>query len=164
MATKYHNLSSYDADKVPSAETMRFGIAVAEWNGNITFALLTGAVDTLMVNGAKEENIDVEIVPGCFELTFAAKAMADSGKYDALIIIGCVVRGDTPHFDYICEGVTAGATQINAEGKVPCIFGVLTTNTMQQAIDRAGGVLGNKGDEAAVTAIRMADLAKRVRG
>ena len=155
MATAYHNLSDYDFNSVPDASDMRFGIVVSEWNYNITGALLAGAVKTLQTHGAKEENILVQHVPGSFELTFGSAQMIQSGKVDAVIAIGCVVRGDTPHFDYICEGVTAGLSQLNVTGDTPVIFGLITTNNLEQAQERSGGRLGNKGDECAVTALHM---------
>ena len=158
MATAYHNLSDYDPASVPNAENMRFGIAVSEWNSPITHALLEGAFGTLLKQGAKESNILIKRVPGSFELTYAANQLADSGKVDAVIVLGCVIKGETPHFDYVCMGVTQGVTQLNATGNVPVIFGLLTTNTMQQAEERSGGRLGNKGDECAIAAIKMVDF------
>jgi 6,7-dimethyl-8-ribityllumazine synthase len=155
MATAYQNLSDYDPTTVPNAASMRVGIIVAEWNKNITEALLKGAIDTLEKHGVKENNIYVSRVPGTFELTFGARQMALMKKPDAVITLGCVVRGDTPHFDYVCQGVTQGVTLLNTQFDIPFIFGVLTTDTMQQSIDRAGGCLGNKGDECAVAAIKM---------
>ena len=163
MATAYHNLSEYDFDSVPSAESMRFGILVSEWNYNITGALLAGAVKTLQAHGAKEENILVAHVPGSFELTFGANQMIQSGKVDAGIAIGCVVRGDTPHFDYVCAGTTQGIAHLNATTDIPVIYGLITTNNMQQAEDRAGGCLGNKGDECAVAAIKMVNLKQQLK-
>ena len=163
MATAYHNLSEYDFESVPSAESMRFGILVSEWNYNITGALLAGAVKTLQTHGAKEENILVEHVPGSFELTFGANQMIQSGKVDAVIAIGCVVRGDTPHFDYVCAGTTQGIAHLNATTDTPVIYGLITTNNMQQAEDRAGGCLGNKGDEGAVAAIKMVHLKQELK-
>lgn len=148
--------------KVPSARNLRFAIAVAEWNANITMELLRGAVDTLTAAGAEE--IKVMHVPGAFELTNAAARLKQEAYYDAIIVLGCVVRGDTPHFDYICQGVTQGIsilnTQIDHPGSkqvriTPVIFGVLTTETMAQAEERTTGFLGNKGIEAAETAIKM---------
>ena len=162
MATAYHNLSDYDFSSVPSAEKMKFGIVVSEWNYNITGALLKGAIDTLKKHRAKDENILVKTVPGSFELTFGSAQMIKSGKVDAVIAIGCVVRGDTPHFDYVCAGTTQGIAQLNAEGDIPVIYGLITTNTMQQAEDRAGGRLGNKGDECAITAIKMLDFKEKL--
>ena len=157
MATIHHNLSEYDFNSVPSAENMRFGIVVAEWNDNITIPLMQGAVNTLMKHGAKEENIIVQTVPGSFELIFGTQQMMKTGKVDAVIAIGCVVRGDTPHFDYICEGTTQGLAHFNTTGDIPVIYGLITTNNMQQAEDRSGGKLGNKGDECAISAIKMLD-------
>lgn len=163
MATIYHNLSEYDFNSVPDATGMRFGIVVSEWNDNITGALLDGAVKTLKRHGAKDENILIESVPGSFELTFGAAQMIKSGKVDAVIALGCVVRGDTPHFDYVCAGATQGITHLNATTDTPVIYGLITTNNMQQAEDRAGGKLGNKGDECAITAIKMLDFACRLK-
>ena len=157
METSYHNLSDYDFNSVPDASNMKFGIVVSEWNSNITGALLEGAVKTLLKHGTKEENIHVQMVPGSFELTFGASQMIKSNKFDAIIAIGCVVRGDTPHFDYVCAGTTQGIAHLNATCDIPVIYGLITTNTMEQAEDRAGGKLGNKGDECAITAIKMID-------
>jgi 6,7-dimethyl-8-ribityllumazine synthase len=161
MATAYHNLSEYDINSVPSAENMKFGIVVSEWNENITAALLHGAEETLKRHGAKPDNIEVYTVPGSFELIYGASRFVKQGKVDAVIVLGCVVRGDTPHFDYVCEGTTQGIAALNAQGSIPVIFGLITTNTMQQAEDRAGGIHGNKGDECAVTAIKMVSLADK---
>ena len=155
MATILHNLSDYDFDKVPDASNMCFGIVVAEWNEEITGALLDGAVKTLEKNGALPENIHVKSVPGSFELIYGAKQMVLNGGYDAVIILGCVIKGDTPHFDYICQGVTYGIARINATCEIPVIYGLLTCNDLQQAKDRSGGKLGNKGDECAVDPIKM---------
>ena len=161
MATT--NLSAYDKSSMPDASKMKFAIICSEWNEKVTGALLKGAYDTLMVNGVKEENIFVEYVPGTFELTFGAKRAMQFYRPDAVIVLGCVVRGGTPHFDYVCGGVTQGITSLNEEGTIPVIFGVLTTDDMQQALDRAGGSLGNKGDEAAVTAIKMVALSNKLK-
>ena len=136
MATALHNLSDYDTQSVPDASNMCFGIVVAEWNKEVTGALLRGAVDTLEKHGALPENIHVKTV--------------------AVIILGCVIRGETPHFDYICQGVTYGIARLNTTSEIPIIFGLLTTENLQQAKDRSGGRLGNKGDECAVDAIKMA--------
>jgi 6,7-dimethyl-8-ribityllumazine synthase len=155
MATAYQNLSYYDFDSVPDASGMTVGIVVAEWNKAITEKLLQGASDTLERHKVKPENIIVKRVPGSFELTYGAKRIAESTSVNAVIVLGCVVRGDTPHFDYVCSGVTQGITELNLMYDIPFIFGLLTTDTMQQAEDRAGGKYGNKGDEAAVTAIKM---------
>ena len=163
MATAYHNLSEYDFNSVPNAENMKFGIVVSEWNYNITGALLEGAINTLKRHGAKEENIQVTTVPGSFELTFGSNQLINKTDVDAVIALGCVVRGDTPHFDYVCMGATQGITQLNTQGDVPVIFGLITTNNMEQAEDRAGGKLGNKGDECAITAIKMIDFVWRLK-
>jgi len=152
------NLSVYDPGSVPDASDMRFGIVVSDWNKDVTWALLEGAVSTLKKHGASKQNIIVKHVPGSFELTLGAQFLAEYDDLDAIICLGCVIQGETPHFTYICQGVTHGITQLNMEYNIPFIFGVLTTNTQQQAIDRAGGKHGNKGDEAAVTAIKMANL------
>ncbi|WP_167608103.1 6,7-dimethyl-8-ribityllumazine synthase [Maribellus sediminis] len=156
MATK--DLSAYDYNSVPSAANMRFGIVVAEWNWEITSALAQGAVDTLIKHDASEENITVKYVPGTFELPLGGQYFAEMDNVDAVILLGCVIQGETRHFDYICEGVTQGTKDLNLKYNKPFIFGVLTTNNEQQALDRAGGKLGNKGDEAAITAIKMVDL------
>ena len=156
MATALHNLSDYDTQSVPDASNMCFGIVVAEWNKEITGALLKGAVDTLEKHGALPENIHVKTVPGSFELIYGARQMSLNGNYDAVIILGCVIRGETPHFGYICQGVTYGIARLNTTSEIPIIFGLLTTENLQQAQDRSGGRLGNKGDECAVDAIKMA--------
>ena len=156
MATALRNLSSYDATKVPDASNMCFGIVVSEWNPEITGALLEGAVNTLERHGAIPENIHVKTVSGSFELIYGAHQMVLNGGYDALIVLGSVIKGDTPHFDYICQGVTTGIARLNTTSEIPIIYGLLTTDNLQQALDRAGGKLGNKGDECAVDAIKMA--------
>ena len=155
MATALHNLSEYDINKIPDASNMCFGIVVAEWNPEITGALLDGTVKTLEKHGALPENIHVKTVPGSFELIYGAHQMTKRGMYDAVIILGCVIRGETPHFDYICQGTTQGLAELNRQAEVPVIYGLLTCNTMQQALDRCGGALGNKGDECAITALKM---------
>jgi 6,7-dimethyl-8-ribityllumazine synthase len=152
------NLSGYDPGKVPSAAELRFGIVVSEWNNEITMALLDGAVKTLKKHEVAESNIIIKHVPGSFELTLGAQFIAEYDDVDAVICLGCVIQGETPHFNYICQSVTQGITQLNLEYNIPFVFGVLTTLDQQQAIDRSGGKLGNKGDEAAVTAIKMAIL------
>ena len=163
MATAYHNLSDYDFNSVPDASAMRFGIVVSEWNFNITGALLKGAVETLKRHGAKEENILIQTMPGSFELTFGSAQLIKSEKVDAVIALGCVVRGDTPHFDYVCAGATQGIAYLNATTDIPVVYGLITTNNMQQAEERAGGKLGNKGDECAVTAIKMIDFSCKLK-
>ncbi|MBQ7571674.1 MAG: 6,7-dimethyl-8-ribityllumazine synthase [Bacteroidaceae bacterium] len=162
MATAFHHLSDYDPATVPSAEGMKFGIVVSEWNSDITGALFEGARNTLLHHGAHEADITTLTVPGSFELVYGAARMIKSGRFDAVIAIGCVIRGDTPHFDYICQGATQGLAQLNAEGNTPVIYGLLTCNDMEQAEMRAGGMLGNKGDECAITAIKMVDYTRRL--
>lgn len=156
MATALHNLSNYDFDSVPDASNMCFGIVVAEWNHDITGALLEGCVKTLEKHGAIPENIHVKTVPGSFELIYGAQQMCKNDGFDAVIILGSVIQGETPHFSYICQGVTNGIARLNATQNIPVIYGLLTTLDHQQALDRAGGKYGNKGDECAVTAIKMA--------
>lgn len=155
------DLSNYDPSQVPSAKDMSFGIVVSDWNSEVTHALLKGAYETLTKHGAKEENIMVCHVPGSFELVYGSKKMAEELVVDAIIALGCVVRGGTPHFDYVCQGTTNGLARLNAdcEYDIPFVFGLLTTDDMQQALDRAGGIHGNKGTECAVTAIKMVDFA-----
>lgn len=157
------DLSNYDSNKVPSAQGMTFSIVVSDWNSEVTHALLQGAYETLTKHGAAEADIKVEHVPGSFELVFASKMLL--GKADAVIALGSVVRGGTPHFDYVCEGTTNGLADLNAstQHSTPVIFGLLTTDDMQQALDRAGGIHGNKGVECAVTAIKMVDFVRKNR-
>lgn len=131
---------------------------VADWNSEVTHPLLDGAVKTLKRHGVTADNIIVRHVPGTFELTLGAQWMAEYEDLDGVICLGCVIQGETPHFTYICQGVTQGITQLNLDYNIPFIFGVLTTLDLRQALDRAGGKHGNKGDEAAVTAIKMAAL------
>jgi len=158
MASALKNLSDYDFSKVPDGTNFKVGIVVAEWNQDITTKLLKAAVDTLRKHNVREENIFVEFVPGTFELVSGAKMIYKGYKPDAVICIGCVIKGDTPHFEYICMGATKGITDLNLMYDVPFIFGVLTTLNLQQALDRCGGIHGNKGDEAAVTALKMIGL------
>ncbi len=159
MATALKNLSHISGE-VPSAKGMRFGIVVSEWNEAITFALRDAAINTLLKQGAVESDMDVRYVPGSFELVLGAQLMAECQKFDAIICLGCVIQGETRHFDFICQGVTQGIMQLNTLYKIPFIFGLLTTQNLEQAQDRAGGKHGNKGDEAAVTAIKMVALKK----
>jgi 6,7-dimethyl-8-ribityllumazine synthase len=156
------NLSNYDPELVPDASEMRFGVVVSDWNNEVTWSLLYGVLKTLKKHGATKKNIIVKHVPGSFELTLGAQFLAEYDDLDAIICLGCVIQGETPHFTYICQGVTQGITQLNMEYNIPFIFGVLTTQTQEQAIDRAGGKHGNKGDEAAVTAIKMASLQREM--
>jgi 6,7-dimethyl-8-ribityllumazine synthase len=145
---------------LPDAKEMQFGIVVSEWNNEITEALFQGAKQTLLDAGVSAENIFRKNVPGSFELPLGAKFFLDEIKPDAVICIGCVIQGETRHFDFICTAVSNGIMQLGLDYSIPVIFGVLTTNTLQQAVDRCGGKFGNKGIEAAVTAIQMAALKK----
>ena len=155
MASALHNLSSYDPSTVPDGSQWKIGIVVSEWNEDVTGALLQGAYDTLLKHGVQAQNITVKTVPGSFELVYGSAWMTQQTDVDAVIAIGCVIRGDTPHFDYICQGTTQGLAELNRKAVVPVIYGLLTCNTLQQALDRCGGALGNKGDECAVTALKM---------
>ncbi len=162
MATSLKNLSDYDIQSVPDAKGWKFAVVQAEWNEHITGALANGAIETLKKHGVNEEDILKKFVPGTFELTHASRSIAEYTEVDAVIAIGVVIRGDTPHFDYICQGVTQGLTELNVAFPIPFIFGVLTTENEQQALYRAGGIHGNKGDEAAITAIKMVQLNKQL--
>lgn len=159
MATENKNLSQYDKKKIPNAESMRFGIVTSDWNDDITHAMRNGAIKTLMDCGAYEENIFSWSVPGSFELVNGAKRMLKQ-EVDAVIVIGCVIQGETRHFDFICNGVTQGIAYLNAKQDIPLIFCVLTDNTLEQSIERSGGKYGNKGVEAAITAIKMVNLGR----
>ena len=158
MSTELHKSISIE---LPHLEGLRVGIVAARWNSQVTDSLLKGAIDRIVEEGYGRECITVQRVPGTIELTFAAAQMARSGKYDAVIMIGCVIRGGTPHFDYVCDSATQGCSMLNATQDVPIIFCVLTTDDEQQALDRAGGALCNKGTEAAEAAIEMAAIARR---
>ena len=140
---------------VPRLKDVRVAIAVAEWNGDITALLRDGATETLRRYGVASGDIEVFTVPGAIELTFAASQLIESSNFDAVIVFGCVERGDTPHFDYVCQSVTQGITMLNADCDTPVIFGVLTVESHQQALDRCGGPAGHKGVEAAEAALKM---------
>ena len=157
MATENTNLSNYDSTTLPDATRFRFGIVVSEWNPTITKGLLGGAVDTLLDCGVDQSNIQTIHVPGSFELIYGAKKMQQQ-LMDAVIAIGSVIKGETKHFDFVCDGVTQGIKDLNILHDVPVIFCVLTDDTLQQSIERSGGIHGNKGVEAAITAIKMAHL------
>ena len=155
------DLSKYDVNQLPGADVLarqRYAIVVADWNSDVTYAMAQGALETLVKHGVQEENIDVLHVPGTVELTYGAARIMKEERINAVIVIGCVIQGETPHFDYVCQSVTEGVAALNAQGKVPVIFSVLTVLNQQQALDRCGGKLGNKGIEGAYTAIRMANL------
>lgn len=158
MATSLKNLSAYNPEDVPSAQKYSFGIVIAEWNREITEKLAEGAIKTLQKHGVSEENILVKYVPGSFELSLGAQYFAEYTNVDAILCLGCVIQGETRHFDYICDSVTRGITDLNLKYNKPFVFGVLTTNNLKQAKERAGGKHGNKGDEAAITAIKMVAL------
>lgn len=153
------NFLQHNANNIPDASMMRFGIVVTEWNAHITEPMLKSAVATLSEYGVTETNITVKYVPGAFELIFGCSQLAEHGYVDAIIALGCVIKGDTPHFDYICEGTTEGLVRLNTDGKIPMINGVLTVNNEQQALDRAGEKM-DKGREFAITAIKMVDFVK----
>lgn len=163
MSAIYKNLSDFSATSIPSAGGMKFGIVVSEWNGEITGKLYEGCMQTLLEHGAAREGIDRIDVPGSFELPAGAGLLASSDEYDAIICLGCVIQGETRHFEFICQAVAQGLMQLTIKHGKPFIFGVLTPDTVQQALDRAGGKYGNKGDEAAVTAIKMAFLRQNIR-
>ena len=161
------NLSEYNPNDLCSADILksqRYAIIVADWNSEITYAMCDGARETLIEHGVQPENIEIKHVPGTVELTYAAAQIVNSHvtkvkkTCNAIIAIGCVIQGDTPHFDYVCQSVTQGISILNSKGAVPVIFSVLTTLNKQQALDRAGGKLGNKGIEGAVAAMRMANI------
>ncbi|MFD2727216.1 6,7-dimethyl-8-ribityllumazine synthase [Hyunsoonleella rubra] len=159
MATANKNLSDYDKTAIPNANKFRFGIVVSEWNENITEALYQGAYDTLIENGVLPANIVRWNVPGSFELIYGCKKMQEQ-MVNAVIAIGSVIQGETKHFDFVCEAVSQGIKDLNVMRETPVIFCVLTDNTIQQAQDRSGGKHGNKGTEAAIAAIQMAELRK----
>ena len=161
MATENKNLSQYDKTTIPNAKNFRFGIVVSEWNERITEGLFQGAFDAFIDCGGIKENIVRWNVPGSFELIYGCKKMQESyDMLDAIIAIGSVIQGETKHFDFVCEGVTQGIKDLNIQNDIPVVFCVLTDNTMQQSIDRSGGKHGNKGTEAAIAAIKMAQLRK----
>lgn len=155
MASNLKNLSDYSDRNTGSVSDKRFGIVVSEWNDEITGALLEGALETLKEQGVPKKNISVHYVPGSFELPLGAQFLAKDNTMDAVLCLGCVIQGETRHFDFICDAVANGICNVGLKYDKPVIFGVLTTNTMQQALDRAGGKHGNKGEEAAITAVKM---------
>ena len=155
MATALQNLSSYDASAFPDIQEKRFGLVVADWNRELTDVLSAGAYETLLRHGAKDEHIFRNMVPGAFELTLGAQLLAQQEEIDAVICLGVVIQGETKHDDYINHAVAQGLTQVGLKFNKPVIFGLVTTNTLEQAWDRTGGKHGNKGVEAAVAAIQM---------
>ena len=158
MATANKNLSNYDKNTIPNAEDFRFGIVVSEWNDTITNGLYSGAETALIDCGALPQNIVRWNVPGSFELVYGSKKMIETQNVDVVITIGSLIKGETMHFEFVCEGVTQGIKDLNVLSDVPVIFCVLTDNTEQQSMDRSGGIHGNKGTEAAIAAIKMAYL------
>lgn len=163
MATHLKNLSDFSHTTIPNGAAYKIAIVVAEWNAKITGALYQGAYATLTKHGVKEENIISMPVPGSFELTAGAEILlTKDNTLDAVICLGCVIQGETKHFDFICDAVANGVTNVGIKHSKPVIFGVLTTNDEQQAIDRAGGKHGNKGDEAAITALKMANFSTTI--
>ena len=147
---------------LPKIDNLRVAIVRAEWNGHITSRLTQGAIDVFKAQGLQDGDVEVFDVPGAVELTFGASQLIVSELFDAVIVFGCVIRGGTPHFDYVCQSVTQGITALNADCDIPVIFGVLTVDTEQDALDRAGGPMGNKGAEAAEAAIKMVAFKRRV--
>ena len=162
MATQLKSLSDFSHTTIPAGADFKFGIVTAQWNAEITGALYNGAVLLLEKQGVKPENIIDITVPGSFELTSGADILLSKKEVDAVICLGCVIQGETPHFDFICNAVANGVTQVSVKYNKPVIFGVLTTNTLEQAQARSGGKHGNKGEEAAATALLMAELQKRI--
>lgn len=155
MASSSKNLSQHSGKNILDVSDKTFAVIVSEWNEEVTESLYSGAVDTLLKHGATKEHIVRKNVPGSFELSLAAQWMAEQAEIDAVICLGCVIQGETRHFDFICDAVAQGLTQVALKFNKPVIFGVLTPDNQQQALDRAGGIHGNKGDEAAITAIKM---------
>ena len=157
------NLSEYKELNISNIETFKVAIVVAEWNAFITENLLKGCEETLLKEGVKQENINIVRVPGAFELSYASMQLCKSQKYDAVVAIGCVIRGETSHFDFVCSGVTQGITLCNTQTDTPTIFCLLTDDYKEQSIARSGGSLGNKGIEAGVTALKMIDLRRQMK-
>ena len=162
MASSLKNLSDHDINKIPSAKKMRFAVVVSEWNTEVTEALYDACFQTLILNGADKKNILKKYVPGSFELSLGAQFFAAEKSIDAVICLGCVIQGETRHFDFICDAVAHGLTNVSLKYNKPVIFGVLTPNNQKQAWDRSGGKHGNKGVEAAVTAIKMVALQQAI--
>ena len=159
MATVHQNLSNYNKDEIPNGADFKIGIVVSEWNGDITSNLLKGAIDTLIENGVQRTNILVKNVPGTFELPLGCQLVLESDEdIDGVIAIGCVIQGQTKHFDFVCEGATRGIMDVMLEYNTPVSFCVLTDNNKQQSIDRSGGKHGNKGIECAVSLLKMIGL------
>jgi 6,7-dimethyl-8-ribityllumazine synthase len=158
MATAGHNLSAYTSQNIPNGADLKIGIVVSEWNDQITSNLLKGALEALKENGVSDDNIHIHTVPGAFELPLGAQFLLESLFLDGVITIGCVIQGETKHFDFVCKAATDGIMQLNLKYNKPVAFCLLTDNTMQQSIDRAGGKHGNKGVECAVACLKMIGL------
>jgi 6,7-dimethyl-8-ribityllumazine synthase len=163
MSSLNKSLSVFEGTEIPSGKGYKVGIVWAEWNHTVTHALMQGAMDLLLKQGVQEDEIFIHTVPGSFELTLGAQYLAEFTAADAIITLGCVIQGETRHFDFICESVAKGITNLNIKYNKPFIFGVLTPDTQQQAEDRAGGKHGNKGEEAAVTALKMLVLRDKLK-
>ena len=153
--SELRNLSSFTEGEIPDAALKSIGIVVSEWNSEITGALLDGALEVLRLAKVKSENIIISKVPGSFELPFGAQKIIDHYKPDAIICLGCVIQGETRHFDFICQAVANGIMDLSLKHRIPVTFGVLTTNNLEQAIERSGGKYGNKGFEAGLTALKL---------
>lgn len=161
MATAQHNLSEYDPTSVPSGAGRRFALVVSEWNREITDALRRGARETLIKHGVSEKDLLEAWVPGSFELAAGAQFVLEKGGLDGVICLGSIVRGETPHFDFVCQGATQGIMEVGLKFSLPVIFGVLTDNTIEQARERSGGKHGNKGVDCAIAVLKMAALKTR---
>jgi 6,7-dimethyl-8-ribityllumazine synthase len=159
MATANKNLSTYNKGEIPNGADFKIGIVVSEWNDDITTNLLNGAIEALLENGVKKNNIIVKNVPGAFELPLGCQFLLEHDEdLDGVIAIGCVIQGDTKHFDFVCQGATQGIMALNLEYNTPVAFCLLTDNTKQQSIDRSGGKHGNKGIECAIACLKMIGL------
>ncbi len=162
MATSNQNLSVYRDDTVPAGDSFRIGVIISEWNADITTRLFNACIQTLTRYGVKKDNLVIVHVPGSFEIPSAAQLLLESQEFDAVICLGCIIKGETKHDEYIGSAVSHGIMMLSLDYSTPVIFGVLTTDNFQQATDRAGGNHGNKGDEAAITALKMAALRRRL--
>lgn len=158
MATAGKNLSKYDKSSIPNGKEMIIGIVVSEWNDHITTNLLNGAVDALLDNGVKRKNIIIRFVPGAFELALGAQLLLENTDVEGVVCLGSVIQGETKHFDFVCHGATEGIMKVALEYSTPVIYGLLTDNTEQQAIDRSGGIHGNKGTECAIACMKMIEV------
>ncbi len=158
MATEHRNLSDYIKEEIPNGADFKIGIVVSEWNDKITLGLLEGAKSALLDNGVKEENIDIRFVPGAFELPLGSQYFCEQGAVDGVVAIGCVIQGETRHFDFVCDGATQGIIDVNLKYNTPVSFCLLTDLNIQQSIDRSGGKHGNKGTECAIACMKMIAL------